>query len=235
MSRQDWFEWNGVRSTSYGLYVSEQPEIIMPLERTSQITIPGRPGTLTKLEGEDVYGDILMTAQCVMKDASRIPEIMRWLKGAGKVTFANRPGGFYHARLSNQIPFEKVMRGRENRNAAIVFRCKPFWYVANESDRDFTTPGSTLYNAGSVYAEPIITLNGSGPIDLMIGNSIVTIDDLNGQSITLDCENQEAFFAGRDMNSYVNGEFPRLEVGYNTIAWTGNVGSVTIRPNTRYL
>lgn len=233
MSRKDWFEWNGVRSTAYGIYVSEQPERTMPLERTSQITVPGRPGTLTKLEGEDVYGDILMTAQCVMKSGERLLEIMRWLKGAGKVTFANRPGGFYYARLANQIPFEKVMRGRENLNVALVFRCKPFWHVENEAVQVMTS-GGTIYNAGSVHAEPIITIEGSGDIELMVGENITIISGLGG-SITLDSENDEAYNGALDMNGYVSGEFPRLAVGYNTIGWSGNVSRVTVKKNTRYL
>lgn len=235
MSGQYWFEWNGVRSTEYGIYVSEQPSITMPLERTSQITIPGRAGTLTKTEGDDVYGDVLLTAQCVLKKPTMLPQIMGWLKGTGQVTFANRPGGFYYARMANQIPFDRVLRGRENMSFAIGFRCKPFWHLKGESHLSIDASGQLLYNGGTVYSEPIVTLTGSGEIELMIGKTITTIKDLGGGSIVLDCENEEAYWNGTDMNGYINGEFPRLETGYNTIAWTGNVSSMTILKNTRYL
>ena len=101
----DWFEWNGKRSTEYGVFVSEQPPITFPKERSKQTNIPGRPGSLTTLEGDDVYEDLTLTATCFIRNPALIPGIGSWLKGGGKVTFANRPGGYYNARISNQIPF----------------------------------------------------------------------------------------------------------------------------------
>ena len=101
----DWFEWNGKKCTDFGIHVSEHPSITFPAERTTFTNIPGRSGSLTVLEGDDVYDDMVLTANCLIDDPSRIPEIAAWLRGSGTVTFANRQGGFYHARVVNQIPF----------------------------------------------------------------------------------------------------------------------------------
>ena len=86
----DWFDWNGVRCTEYGIHVTEMPSLTVPAERVSHTTVPGRPGSLTSLEGEDVYDDMLLSATCVLDDPARIPIIAAWLKGSGTVTFANR-------------------------------------------------------------------------------------------------------------------------------------------------
>lgn len=234
MSRADWFEWNGVKSTEYGIYVDTQPPITMPAERVSMVTVPGRPGTLTKKEGEDVYDDLVLSVLCVMKDGTRIPEIMKWLKGSGKVTFANRPGGYYRARVANQIPFDKVMRGRENRTFTIVFRCGPFWNVSDEEEITLAAPGSVT-NKGSVYAEPEITVLGSGDCTMMIGGTIIELTDLAG-SITIDSGLQEAYDGLEDMNGHMSGEFPRLSPGINGISWEGDgITEVRIKMNTRYL
>ena len=107
----DWFEWNGVRCTQYGIHVLEQPPVTIPSERVTFTDVPGRSGSLTQLEGDDVYDDMVLTVTCLIADPSRIPEIVAWLRGSGTVTFANRQGGFYHARVVNQIPFEKILRG----------------------------------------------------------------------------------------------------------------------------
>lgn len=233
MSGQYWFEWNGVKSTEYGLYVSDQPPITRATERVSTVTVPGRSGTLTKTEGEDVYEDIVLTAQCVMKSAERINDICKWLKGSGKVTFANRPGGFYYGRVSNQIPFEKVMRGRENLNCAIVFRCKPFWYKSGETEETLSASGNVT-NSGSVYSEPIITVTGTGDGTLMIGETLIELTGLTG-SITIDSELMEAYSGQTDMNAHMSGDFPRLKPGTNGVSWTGGITAVKIRKNTRYL
>ena len=126
----DWFEWNGVRCTQYGIHVLEQPPVTIPSERVAFTDVPGRSGSLTQLEGDDVYDDMVLTVTCLIADPSRIPEIVAWLRGSGTVTFANRQGGFYHARVVNQIPFEKILRGNTHRSFAINFRCNTSFAVS---------------------------------------------------------------------------------------------------------
>ena len=108
---QDYFLWNGVDCRTYGIHVTEQPPITIPAERSTQTNVPGRPGSLTQLEGEDVYDDMILTATCFISDPAQIPAIAAWLKGSGTVTFANRTGGYYKARIANQIPFERCSGG----------------------------------------------------------------------------------------------------------------------------
>ena len=42
----DWFEWNGVRCTEYGIHVSEQPPITILEQRVTQVVVLGRSGSL---------------------------------------------------------------------------------------------------------------------------------------------------------------------------------------------
>ena len=72
--------------------MTEQPSNTIPAERSTQTNVPGRPGSLTQLEGEDVYDDMILTATCFISDPAQIPAIAAWLKGSGTVTFANRTG-----------------------------------------------------------------------------------------------------------------------------------------------
>ena len=130
----DWFTWNGVRCTEYGIHVSEQPPLTMPAERATFINVPGRSGSLTTLEGNDVYDDLVLTATCFISNISRITEIAAWLKGSGTVTFANRQGGFYYARIVNQISFEKILRGNPHRSFAVNFRFGGFQLGFGRSD-----------------------------------------------------------------------------------------------------
>ena len=143
----DYFIWNGVDCRTKGIHVSELPPITIPLERSTQTTVPGRPGSLTQIEGDDVYDDMILTATCFIADPAQIPVIAAWLKGKGTVTFANRTGGHYNARIANQIPFEKVLRGNPHCSFAVNFRCYPFWYKDNVSDVTISTSGGTGYHA----------------------------------------------------------------------------------------
>ena len=230
----DWFIWNGTRCTEHGMHVLELPPPTIPAERVTFTNVPGRPGSLTTLEGEDVYEDLVLTAQCLLPDPPKIPAIAAWLRGSGTVTFANRQGGFYYARIANQISFEKILRGNPHRSFAVNFRCKPFWYQENVESVTLTASTSTVTNPGSVYSEPVITVYGTGDITLMVGTDIVELEGVSG-SITLDSELREAYSGTTGLNSAMSGEFPVLKPGQNAISWSGDVTKVEISPNWRYL
>ena len=230
----DYFIWNGVDCRTYGIHVTDQPPVTIPQERITQTNVPGRPGSLTQLEGEDVYDDMVLTAQCFISDPAQIPAIAAWLKGKGTVTFANRTGGHYNARISNQIPFEKVLRGNPHCSFAVNFRCYPFWYKDNVADVTLTASGSTVTNPGSVYSDPVITVTGSGDITLMVGTTIVELTGVSG-SIVIDSVLKEAYKGTTLMNDHMSGDFPVLKPGLNAISWTGTVTQVTVKPNWRYL
>ena len=196
--------------------------------------MPGRSGSLTVLEGDAVYDDLVLTAQCMVENLERYEEIASYLRGSGRVTFANRPEGYYEARIVNQIPFEKILRGNPHRTFAVNFRCKPFWYAESAPAITVTQSGTFVTNPGNVYAEPVITVYGSGTITLMVGMSISDLSGIAG-SITLDTPLMEAYSGVTSMNSAMSGEFPVLLPGANAISWTGNVSKVVIEPHWRYL
>ena len=229
----DWFEWNGIRCTQYGIHVLEQPPVTIPSERVTFTDVPGRSGSLTQLEVDDVYDDMVLTATCLIADPARIPEITAWLRGSGTVTFANRQGGFYHARVVNQIPFEKILRGNPHCSFAINFRCKPFWYLSDVEPITLTTSGSFITNPGCVASEPVITVYGSGEITLMVGMTITELEITD--KITLDTPLMEAYSGSTSMNSCMSGDFPSLLPGKNAVSWSGNVSRVEIQPNWRSL
>lgn len=230
----DYFLWNGVDCRRHGIHVTEQPPITIPAERSTQTNVPGRPGSLTQLEGEDVYDDMILTAICFVADPAQIPAIAAWLKGKGTVTFANRTGGHYKARVANQIPFEKVLRGNPHCSFAVNFRCFPFWYQGNVADITITSSGSTLTNPGSVYSEPVMTVYGSGDITLMVGMTVIELIGISG-SIVLDSVLKEAYKGTTLMNNHMIGDFPALRPGMNAVSWSGTVTKVVIQPNWRFL
>jgi len=231
----DWFEWNGTRCTEYGIYVMEQPSLTVPSERVTTTTIPGRPGSLTTTEGDDVYDDLVLTATCIIRDPAQIPAIAAWLKGHGTVAFANRPGGFYHARISNQIPFEKILRGNPHRSFSVNFRCSPpFWYVDHPAEVTITNSSAVLPNPGSVYSEPIIHVYGSGDATLIVNGSFVELEEIE-DNIVLNSVILEAYQGETLQNDKMDGEFPLLKPGNNLISWSGDISRLVIEPNWRYL
>ena len=230
----DWFEWNGERCTTYGIHITEQPSVIRASERATFTNVLGRSGSLTTLEANDVYDDFILPVECAVSDLSRISEISGWLKGAGMLELASRPGGYYIARIANQIEFVKVLRNHLNRTFTANFRCQPFWYVHNVSPITLTASGGAITNPGSVFSEPVIIVYGSGDITLMVGLTIVELEGVSG-SITLDTPLMEAYSGAMSMNANMSGDFPTLVPGMNAVSWSGSVTRIEVRPNWRYI
>ena len=244
----DWFEWNGTRCTDYGIHVSEQPPLTIPKLRSSQVSVPGKPGSLTVTEGGLVYEDVTKTVNCFVTDSSRVSDIAQWLRGSGKVTFANRPGGFYHAHVSDLVTFEQLMRGRTALGFSVSFLCGPFWYAFPE-DVTITEPGYYLSNENAALpAEPIISVYGNGEINLMINENTILLDDVDG-NITIDSEAGMVYtmdgsnvksFAG-DKVTLEDGIWPTLRAGgeMNYFNWGGignsSVTRIVVQPNWRWL
>ncbi len=230
----DRFTWNGVKCTDYGVHVLTHPAISRPKERVTTQTVPGRSGTLTILEGDCVYDEFIATCECVAPNPASIPAFSAWLHGPGVVMFGNQPAGYYHARVSNQIDFDTVVRGRPNRKFTVNFRCQPFLYLLNISDIVLTAPGQVV-NLGTVFAEPVITVEGIGDIDLTVGEVTLGIAGL-ASAITIDVPQRLAYREGINLTGSLTGdEWPTLPVGMTGVSWVGNVTRLKITPNWRAL
>lgn len=153
----DWFMWNGVKSTDYGIHVLNQPSFASPKERYTNVTIPGRSGSLIVTEGDNVYDNISLTVGCVVDDIflqthaydiygyvsgqgfSTKDIIRTYLNGTGKLTFPQMhandiPGqyvrrDYYRARLSNQIEFSTVAARNPHKTFDLIFDCEPYIYL----------------------------------------------------------------------------------------------------------
>jgi len=230
----DWFEWNGTRCTEYGIHVVRQPEIIRPPERVTFTAVPGRNGTLTTLEGQDIYDDFILSVECTISDTSRLNDITQWLKGSDKVTFANRQGGFYYAHIVNQIPFEQVLRGHPHRRLTVNFRCQPFFYLSDVEDILVSESGTFINNPGNVFSEPVLSVVLTGDAEITVGNSYFAITGLTG-TVTVDTPLMETYKTYSSHNSHMSGDYPTLLVGQNITTWTGGVAQIIIKPNWRVL
>lgn len=229
----DWFELNGRKCTDYGIHVSEHPPITLPAERSTFTAVPGRAGSLTILEDDDVYDDMLLTCTCFIENTNRLAEIAAWLRGSGTVTFANRQGGFYYARVVNQIPFEKILRGHPNRSFAVTFRCQPFFNLRS-ADITVTTSGMFIENPGRIMAEPMVKITLSGESEISIGGTMFKLSGVTG-TVTVDTVKQECYQDFTSKNSCMTGEYPRIPGAGAYVRWTGPVSRIVITPNFRSL
>ena len=95
-----------------------------------------------------------------------------------------------------------------------------------------------LLNRGNTTSRPALTIYGNGTIVLYInGKELFTIELGNNQFITLDGAEMNAYKGNRLMNRSVSGDYSKLtlNVGANTISWSGNVTQIDVKDSARWI
>ena len=222
--------------TDYGIVISARTSIPSPVRRVTTLEVPGRNSELRF--DENTYGDITITVECGLKDnislADKVDAIKGWLLGADEsdLVFDFQLDRKYIAQVVNTIDFSQVFKIFSR--FIIVFRCRPFKYAISNIVTTLNSPGP-ITNLGTIYSEPIIRVYGTGDGILTIGTHVITLTGISG-SIIIDSSIQDCYAVdGSNLNNKMSGDFPMINVGINTITWTGSITKAVITPNWRWL
>lgn len=229
---RDVISFKGALSSAIGIVVTALPDYVIPDERVSFITVPGRNGPLTQREGTDVFNDLTLTVSCYCPEPTpeNISNIARYFRGNGRLRLPNRPGGWYEATVMNQIPFKQVLRGSTPRVFDVNFRCNPLFYLDEGETEISLANGDFLVNPTGYTAHPVIEIRGSGDMSITVGTQTVQLTGIDG-GIILDGRLQEAYWDGMLENSKMSGPFPVIGEGSIPVTWTGGVTGVMVTPN----
>lgn len=221
-----------------GLLISSLPPISKPPIRTRIETVDGRDGDIVTTLGFEAYDKPIKIGLTYNYD---IDEIIEYFNSSGEVIFSNEPDKYYRYAIYEQIDFEKLIRFK---TAEVVLHVQPFKFSTIEKPQTFTVSSSpaslNVYNAGNIYARPIITLTATGAVALSLnGSELLQIDfGETAQTIIIDCEAMNAYNEQNILlNRLVTGNYDNIKLnkGPNEIGLTGNVSSLTINKYSRWI
>lgn len=94
-----------------------------------------------------------------------------------------------------------------------------------------------VFNEGLENSKPNMVLQGSGTVGISVnGIHIFDYTFPEGETeVVIDSEKQDAYLGSVLKNRNMNGEFPVLLAGSNTIGWSGEVESIEVLPRSRWL
>lgn len=169
-----------------------------------------------------------------MINRHRLDEVAAWLVGSGRMIFSTEPDKAYDVVISNKISIAQMMRTFQK--FQVTMDTQPFKYSVNRAgERLELMEPKAVHNPGTVYAQPKITVYGSGDITLSVNGMAFPLSAVDGH-ITIDSESMEVYKGDESRNSKFGGaDFPRLETGKNAVSWTGNVEKLVIEPGWRWL
>ena len=197
-----------------------------PKKRITEITIPGRQGTLTQSDG--TYEPFTREASFVLMDLDRVQEICALYTDSGPLTFDDEPDKVYQARVVNELNPDFFTPGW--RNLTVQFECQPFARELNPQTATFIAAGS-LYNIGTYAAQPTIKVYGTGNITVAVNGNAFTVQGVTASAV-IDCENMIVYEETALRVS--SGDFPTLQIGSNTISFSGAT-KIEVTPNWRWL
>ena len=230
---QPWFRWKGQHSyIDYGLWISKLPPIVRATERTKQVQIPGRTGSVTLTEGDDVYEPVVKKCVVTAKNSMDLQPILKWLRGSSELTFSNEAGMVYFARIASEVSFARI--SPDLCQATIVFDCQPLKGRTTAAYDTFTVTSSyTVSNPGNVASSPIWHITGTGEdCRVTVSSKEMVFKALEG-TIDVDTENKLILQNGKIWEGTFEGAFRKIKTGSCLIAIYN--GSMTVEPKWRWV
>lgn len=235
---RSWFVFNTIDSRDMGLYVSQMPEIVRPAERIEYKQIPGRPGSLSYREGENVFDGYKRSVTVYHQREQPLEAVLEWLRGEGDVIFSNETNRAYIADLTAEIRFSPVDNDWEQ--ATVEFFCQPYKKQYPPELPISVTDTATINNPGNIPSKPLIVLpmltGTEGTLTIGENTYIFTHNILTGM-ITVDCDAEIVTGPqGLRMDDMdISNGFPRLEPGDNAVTVSGFSDAVVITPRWRWI
>lgn len=227
--------WNGVNSNSIeGLLICELPPITKPKMKTTITKINGRDGDIIEELGYESYTKSISIGLTRNYD---VDEIIKYFTGSGKLVMSNEPDKEYICRIIDKIDYQKLLRFK---TATIKFYTQPYKYKKDEAPTQLvisTETSLTVRNQGLEKSKPTMTIKGSGMVEISLnGYAVFTYTFPENESeVTIDSQEEEAYLEGVYKNRYMDGAFPVLNPGNNTITWTGNLTEISVQPKSRWI
>lgn len=228
------YKWNGVSLSQYGIVVEKVPKIPKGKKKIDVYEIEGRNGFITIDNG--VYEPFLISLEChVNTNSSSLDTIKRVLDGYGTLSIDGQRE--YTAIIQNQIDFEKVIQCRF-RKFLIQFLCNPISHDIESTEIEIeTNPATIEIIDATANMYPVITLKGTGDINITVNNKTFNLIDLDAsKTYTLDCENK--VIVDDNLNNVSNKmlyDFPYLIPGENTVSYLGTLSEFKIEYKKAYL
>lgn len=227
--------WKGIDSdTITGLIISELPPISKPKMKTTITKIDGRDGDIIEELGYESYTKSIKVG---LSKNYNIDEVIKYFTGSGDLIMSNEPDKAYKCQIIEKVDYNKLLRFK---TATVKFYTQPFKYKKDEPKAILNIDGETsmtVDNIGLEKSKPIIKLTGSGTVAIQLNGATVFnyIFPENETEVIVDSIQEEAYLNGFYKNRNMTGEFPILEVGENTISWSGNLTKIEIEPKSRWL
>lgn len=109
----------------------------------------------------------------------------------------------------------------------------PFRYTV-DNEQITLASGDSIVNEHTRYSKPEFEITGTGDITLTVNGAEFAVKGLEtNQTIIIDSARHVTYSGDTLLIGKTDGKYPLLDVGSNTISWTGSISSIKYKGNWR--
>ena len=225
-------ELNGAAASDLGLIVKEMPRFSVARETGTDVSVPGRCGTLFLPDGG--YAPVTARAVLLMPSSCNENAVRAWCAGEADLVLSSDPQRKRHVQA--KTVFSRYAPGVQK--MVMKLTGAPFRTEGNRMRLSVSAAHTAFSGSGDVPSAPDFEVSGTGTVSLTLNGVTVTLTDMmSGQTVHIDCANRIAYKTGD--GSFVRislptGEWPMCSAQTNTVQCTGSVTSAYLWPNWRW-
>lgn len=232
MIRRDYFVFGGVKSLDYDVWFGDAHTEDTPPKDVSTESIAGRNGDLLNDMKRWKNVDVVYSAAIIHDFSNKYEALISALasrSGYQRLEDSVRPLEYRLAVFRDAVQPKNTPYNRAGQ-FDLLFHCKPQRFLKSGDRKIELSAAGALYNPTAFPAKPLIAVYGTAAGTLTVGDYTVEVKSITDK-IILDCEIQDAYLDGANLNRCVRApEFPELVPGKNEISWTGGITGVDIIP-----
>lgn len=232
-----YFIFNNKKNTDLGIQVVKRPNIPIPERNIELKSLKGKDGSLTR--DYKTYNDIKISVSLNFISGendfiNKGAEIADWIYNINdnKLIFSDNDKFYYKVKKIECKDIERSLKiiGK----FIVIFVCDPYKYYIDNNEIEITNSTEIVSPMLVVDSEPIISISGSGNINLIINDKRIVLENVE-ENLIINSSILECYKEKENLNYKMSGEFPILKRGENIINVEGSIKSIEIKPNWRCL
>lgn len=225
------FSLDGVSSDTLGLFVDFLPPVPLADQRYTDFNT-----------GADEQGttpdDVFNNSQYQIRFYTFLPDdyndtaIKAFCYGKSVLTLSRFPDYYFKIKKTSLQAADGSGYGKRI-DYILALTLAPFRYTV-DNEQITLASGDSIVNEHTRYSKPEFEITGTGDITLTVNGAEFSVKGLEtNQTIIIDSTRHVTYSGDTLLIGKTEGKYPLLDVGSNTVSWTGTVSSVKYKGNWR--
>lgn len=225
------FSLDGVSSDTLGLFVNYLAPVPLAEQRYTDFnTGADEQGTTP----DDVFNNIQYQIRfyTFLPDDYNDTAIKAFCYGKSVLTLSRFPDYYFKIKKTSLQAADGSGYGKRI-DYILTLTLAPFRYTV-DNEQITLASGDSIVNEHTRYSKPEFEITGTGDITLTVNGAEFTVKGLEtNQTIIIDSSRHITYSGDTLLIGKTEGKYPLLDVGSNTVSWTGTVSSIKYRGNWR--